>query len=266
MARPGWRVASACEVGTAHVNSKTPCQDSAAHAVIRSKEGPVLVVVVCDGAGSAAHSDIGSWLASTTFVELVEVHFAKGGRLRQIDRQTVLDWIGLTVERLAARAAEDFTELKDYSCTLLAAIVGNKTAAFAQIGDGAIVVSHGDADGWSWVFWPQHGAYANETHFITSSSLPESLEFTLAERAIHEFAVFSDGIERMVLHGASKAVNDSFFDQMFVPVRASSARGLDEKLSEKLRAYLGSATVNTRTNDDKTLVMATRRLHEKVQA
>ena len=59
------------------------------------------------------------------------------------------------------------------------------------------------------------------------------MEFNLAPRRIDEFAIFSDGIERMVLHGPTEAVNDPFFDQMFVPVRASTAPGLDQKLSEK---------------------------------
>jgi hypothetical protein len=263
MARPSWRVALACEIGTSHAGSGTPCQDSAAHAIIRTKEGPVLVAVVCDGAGTAAHSEVGSWLASTTFVELVEVYFENGGRLTDISRETVVSWITNTAERLSARAREDGNVIKDYSCTLLAAIVGNEAAAFAQIGDGAIVVSHGEADGWSWVFWPQHGEYANQTVFVLSANAAEALEFSLAPRRIDEIAVFSDGIERMVLHGASKAVNDPFFDQMFVPVRASTSRGLDQKLSGKLKEYLGSAAVNAKTNDDKTLLMATRRPRKK---
>ena len=57
-----------------------------------------------DGAGSAAHSEIGSWLASTTFVELVEVHFESGGRLVDIGRDEVVGWIANTAERLTARA------------------------------------------------------------------------------------------------------------------------------------------------------------------
>jgi hypothetical protein len=190
MARPSWRVASACEIGTSHVGSGTPCQDSAAHVIIRTKEGPVLVVVVCDGAGSAAHSEIGSWLAATTFVELVEVHFENGGRLVDISSDKVVGWITNTADRLSARAREDGNPRKDYSCTLIAAIVGNEAAAFVQIGDGAIVVSHGEADGWSWVFWPQHGEYANQTVFVLSANATEALEFNLAQRRIDELALF----------------------------------------------------------------------------
>ncbi len=253
-----WRIVAACEVGTSHLMSGTPCQDSVAHSVICTSDGPVLIAVVCDGAGSAEHSEIGSWLAATTFVELVRMHFEGGRALVEIDRQKMEAWIACTAERLVKRALDDGHLPQDYSCTLLAAIIGTNFAVFAQIGDGAIVVSHGDADGWSWVFWPQHGEYANQTIFVLSATAQDNMEFNLIERPIDEFAIFSDGIERMVLHNVTKAVNDSFFTQMMLPVRASSANGLDHGLSEKLKSYLGSSPVNSRTNDDKTLFLATR--------
>jgi hypothetical protein len=264
MPRQSWRVASACEIGTSHMSSGTPCQDYVAHRIVRAKGGHVFVSVVSDGAGSAKHSEIGSWLTSSTFIELVELYFESGGRVVDIDRDRVVSWIVAITERLIEKARYDGNDPKDYSCTLIAAIIGPHAAAFAQIGDGAVVVSHGEADGWSWVFWPQHGEYANQTTFVLSENALATLEFSVAPRRIDEFAMFSDGIERMVLHAATKAVNDAFFEQMFIPVRASKARGLDQKLSEKLKIYLGSAAVNARTNDDKSLLMATRRPRTKV--
>jgi len=254
-----WRVASASEIGTSHISSELPCQDYCEHRIIRSHEGQIMISVVCDGAGSAAHSDIGAWLAATTIVEFAEVYFEGGGRLFDIDRQTMASWIEQTAQRLLDRADADGNPAGDYACTLLVAIVGLKGAVFAQIGDGAIVVSHGEEDGWNWVFWPHHGEYANQTVFILSKNAVEAMQFELAPRRIDEFAVFSDGIERMVLHAATKSVNDKFFDHMLGPVRLSRSRGNDRALSDQLKSYLGSAAVNARTNDDKTLVLATRR-------
>jgi hypothetical protein len=60
-------------------------------------------------------------------------------RYVDIGRETVAGWITRTAERIAGRAREDGNTFKDYSCTLLASVVGNEAAAFAQIGDGAIV-------------------------------------------------------------------------------------------------------------------------------
>lgn len=261
-----WRIASACEIGTSHAKSGLPCQDSVAHSIVRTKNGNVFISVVSDGAGSAAHAEIGSWLAATTFVELVEVYLETGGRLIDVDRLKVVSWIEATRACLKRRAHDDGNALEDYYCTLIAAIVGPSAAVFAQIGDGAVVVSHGEADGWSWVFWPQHGEYANQTTFLLSANATEALEFTLAPRRIDELAMFSDGIERMVLHSATKTVNDAFFEQMLAPVRASKSHGLDQKLSKGLKTYLGSTSVNARTDDDKSLLMATRRSSVKAAA
>jgi len=54
-------------------------------------------------------------------------------------------------------------------------------------------------------------------------------------------------------------VFEPFFDKMFPAVRALPESGLDEKLSEALAKYLDSPAICQRTDDDKTLVLATRR-------
>lgn len=131
MPRRTWRVAAACEIGTSHIKSGLPCQDSVAHSIVRTKRGNIFVSVVSDGAGSAAHSAIGSWLAATTFVELVEVYLGKGGQLIDIDRPRVVSWIEATRARLIERARDDGNAPRDYSCTLIAAIVGPSAAVFA---------------------------------------------------------------------------------------------------------------------------------------
>jgi hypothetical protein len=79
---------------------------SVAHSIVRTKRGNVFISVVSDGAGSAAHSEIGSWLAATTFVDLVEVYLETGGRLIDIDRQKVVSWIEGTRARLIERARD----------------------------------------------------------------------------------------------------------------------------------------------------------------
>jgi hypothetical protein len=265
MVRPSWRIASASEIGTSHIGSGTPCQDSAAQEVIETAEGPVLAAVVCDGAGSAAHSEVGSQLASASIIECVREHFGMGGLLADIDRDLMVGWILRAADQLIEQANEQGHNPKDYACTMLAVVAGEEGAVFAQIGDGAIVVSRGEEDGWLWVFWPQHGEYANQTVFILSVNATDSLEFGYEPHRIDEIAVFSDGIERMVLHAETKSVNDAFFNQMFAPVRASTTDGVNPALSEMLKGYLGSAIVNARTNDDKTLIMATRRPREIVR-
>jgi hypothetical protein len=265
MKRPPWRVALASTIGTSHIGSGTPCQDSALHRELKTDNGPVMVVVVSDGAGSAAYSDVGSRLATETLLELIAHYFENDGRLEAIDRQQAIAWVGQTAEALVACAKENGHSIRDYACTLLGAIVGEKSAAFLQIGDGAIVVKPHSEEGWSYIFWPQHGEFANTTNFIISPNALDILEFEYDPWELDELAMFSDGIEILVLHEASKSVHDPFFDAIFPPVRASVAIGLDSKLSEGLEKYLGSPKICERTDDDKTLVLATRRPWEPTE-
>lgn len=253
-----WRIASASAIGTSHISVGKPCQDNAVHCLLDGLEGQVLTAVVCDGAGSATYSDVGAWLASQTLLELAFVHFSEQGTLSQIDREKALVWVSEIAERISAHADGLNHSAKDYACTLLAAILGPDSAVFLQIGDGAMVVSHGQEDGWSYVFWPQHGAYANTTNFVTSPGLTDLLEFEFAPRRIEEVALFSDGLENLVLHHATRSVHQPFFDAMFPAVRGSCSRGEDVELSSGLKAYLMSPLICERTDDDKSLILATR--------
>jgi Protein phosphatase 2C len=252
-----WRFAWAAVEGTSHTASGAPCQDSAAAEVLDTSEGSVLVGVICDGAGSAAHADVGAWLGSRTLVELVELHFEGGGTLEGIDRDLASHWVERVVEALGADAAAHGRDLRDYACTLLAAVVGRDSAAFFEIGDGAIVISRGEDD-WCYVFWPQHGEFANTTNFVVSPDARHLIEFAFAPERIKELALFSDGLENLVLHQATRAVHEPFFRQMLAPVRRVEAPGLAEKLSVDLASYLRSPRVCERTDDDKSLILASR--------
>jgi hypothetical protein len=255
----GWRIASASVLGTSHARLGTPCQDSHVIKLFTDKDGEdVLVVVVSDGAGSASKAEIGSWLTCSTVAEAAEVYLLDGGKVREVGLDIAQSWISMVQQAVGFRA-EDYGDVpRDYACTMLVAVVGSDAAAIMQVGDGATVVSDDD-NGWCWVHWPQHGEFANTTNFVTEPRAEEKLAFDLCQCRIEEIAVFSDGIERLVLHEATKTVFASFFDQMFPAVRALQHEGWDASLSEILRSYLDSETINERTDDDKTLVLATRR-------
>lgn len=253
-----WRLASAVSRGTSHEASNSPCQDHASCRVLQTAEGAVLVAVVCDGAGSAAHAEVGAWLAVETMIELVELHFEEGGRLADVDLACGRAWLARVADTLTRDAAAQRRAIRDYACTLLVAVVGEESAAFLQIGDGAIVISRGEDDDWSYVFWPQHGEFANTTNFVVSRDAPDLLEFAYVPEALHELSLFSDGLENLVLHHATKTVFEPFFRQMIAPVRKVIEPGLDARLSSDLAGYLASPRVCERTDDDKSLILASR--------
>lgn len=255
---PHWRIAAASSIGTSHLGSGLPCQDAHRHRLIRSVAGEFLVTVVSDGAGSAAHSDIASSMTVAFFAEAAESFIAEGGKVSELDRHHFQGWLAGLIVQIEARAAELGHSVRDYACTLLVAFVAQDAAAFMQLGDGAIVVSHGTEDGWSYIFWPQHGEYANTTNFVVSPNATELFEFEMAPRRIDELALFSDGIEKLVLHDASKSVHGPFFDRMFPPVRSAFTAKAQLELSAGLERYLASPAICERTDDDKTLVLASR--------
>src|ERR1043166_1454296 len=104
MSSANWRIALASAIGTSHESTCSPCQDSAAVTIIDSNQGPVLLAAVSDGAGTAAHSDIGSSLSVHTFTALVKSFFDRGQTLADIDQDVARQWVRQTADQLASVA------------------------------------------------------------------------------------------------------------------------------------------------------------------
>lgn len=263
MTAASWRYAFASVLGAAHRANGLPCQDSGDCAVIyRADRSPVLVAVASDGAGSASRSQEGSRLACESFVQFIGALVGQGGSASDVTRDFVVRWLRSFIREIEA-VAEKAGELpREYACTFLAAVIDHSAAAFSQVGDGAIVISDPDArDEFSWMFWPQHGEYANQTHFASLPDAEKHLDYDLllCERgAIDEVVLFTDGIERMVLDLAAQAVHGPFFRAILPPLRHRPA-GFSLGYSEQLAAFLAGPGVASRGDDDKTIVVATRR-------
>lgn len=257
MEQVGWRIAAATVVGTSHIRANTPCQDSHEIRLLPSNEGEVLLLVASDGAGSAPHSDRGSKLACLELVKLAQ-HFLKNeGRVATLTKPAVHEWLEAVANAIGILANQDGNTIREYACTLLGCLISSTHAAYFQVGDGAMVVRSGEEE-WSYVFWPQHGEFINTTHFLTDPSSLENFEYDMRADAIEEIAVFTDGIESLVLHYASQTVHAPFFNRIFSPVRSIEQTGQNAEISDKLGAYLESDAICQRTDDDKTLLLASR--------
>src|SRR5262249_26240874 len=106
------------------------------------------------------------------------------------------------------------------------------------------------------VFWPQSGEYVNMTSFLTDQDFEERLEFCSWADSVDEIALFSDGLQMLALHYAEQAAYRPFFVPLFKRLRESGAA---KELEVSLLRFLESPRVNERTDDDKTLIIATRR-------
>ena len=254
-----WRYAYASVAGTSHEKTGSPCQDAGSCRVVEaSGGGPVLLAMASDGAGSARRSEEGARLAVALFLDDFGAACRERG-IAAIDRAFVLAWLTKLRRRIAARAARTGSRSSDFACTALAAVIADDRALFFQIGDGAIVVSgrRGRAD-YEWVFWPQHGEFANTTNFVTQRDAANALEIEIRPGPIEEVALFTDGIERLVLDLKGKTAHAPFFRPLFRWLAGTKPPAKDEA-SPSLMQYLGSKQVCDRTDDDKTLIMATRR-------
>lgn len=252
-----WRTACASVIGTSHVKTSSPCQDAGGCTVVRAVDGTeVLVAAVSDGAGTAPRSEAGSELAVSRFLNAFAEAAISDPQLQSIDQEFAERWLEFVQEAIARLADTDGRPISDYACTILGAVISTHGASYLQIGDGAIIVATEEPGEYNWIFWPQHGEYANSTYFLTQDTASEALMFEPGP-SVQQIAIFSDGIERLVLDMAARTVHSPAFRPIFHWLAGTAPDGAQEA-GQALASYLSSDHVNSRTDDDKTLVMATR--------
>jgi len=257
-----WKHVSASVVGTSHGLTGTPCQDNSVCRVFTLGDGSeVLVAVASDGAGSAQRAEEGSALACSLLIQEMEALFGPDseGNLSEITNEFLTSWLVSFQREVTIRAEHEELSARDFACTLVAAIIGEQSAVFAQIGDGVIVVpSNEEPDDYCYVFWPQKGEYANETYFATDPEAHTRLQYDHVPRRIDEVAVLTDGIQNLALHYQTQSAHNPFFRPVFAWLRPASENEID-RFTASLATYLASEKVNQATDDDKTLILATRR-------
>jgi hypothetical protein len=211
-----------------------------------------LVACVADGAGSAKYSDAGSAIACQTVVECAVRHHQQHDTLENLTADIVRAWIGEARDRISQNALARECEIREFATTLLVAIALREQSFFFQIGDGAMIAGRGGVFGV--VFWPQSGEYANSTNFLTMPDFDSRIEAAHVSGPLDELALFSDGLERLALVFDRQTPHLPFCQPLFQGVR--SATNLDA-LSNDLRRFLQSSAVNNRSDDDRTLLLAT---------
>ena len=249
----GWKYIAASVIGTSHTKSPDGvCQDSHLCEYFEATER--LVCAVCDGAGSASQALVGSQNACDVVRRLVSDAPSEEIHTREFALK-VLSEIKSTIADIAS--VESFVS-RDYACTLLAAIVCNGKTTFWQIGDGAICFRYSGDEKYVYAFWPDKGEYANTTYFVTDTNAEAELEVDNVDSEVEDLALFSDGLERLILNFQTQEVHGKFFSGLFPHLYvAQSGRAID--LESRLRAFLDSERVNDKTDDDKTLILATTR-------
>jgi hypothetical protein len=180
-------------------------------------------------------------------------HFSKTNVLPS--DEDIDTWFDSTRDLIGAVARRHCRELRDFAATAVCVMSTGSQTVIAHVGDGCAVLCEADSGRWIAPSWPQHGEYAATTYFVTDANSLQ-LRITRPATEVKAFAVFSDGIERLALDFASRQPSQGFFDKIAAPISSSTLIGRNADLSRSLKTYLGGSTVNSRTDDDKSLVVA----------
>lgn len=212
-----------------------------------------VVLIASDGAGSATHSHVGADAACGSFVNAVLKSIDGCEDLAQLSDDAIESWVSQAIQGVADAAAVTDTPLRQLACTLVAVVTSPTHCISLHIGDGGIVARRGDAI--EVLSWPEQGEYANTTHFVTDADALQRLRVTRTTEPVSDLAVFTDGLQGLLLDFAKSSAHDPFFQQMFGALRALPNEQL-ETFSSSLAEWLASESVCRRTDDDKTLLLA----------
>lgn len=260
-----WWIVGASVAGTSHLKNGQGCDDASDYCQLPDGS---LVIAVADGAGSSSRSAEGA--AHTVRVALSTALTLLSQQPALTSAEQWLEMLGAVVtsvrtslEELAVGSVihpdsqlietQELTTsgLRDLATTLLLTVVTSQWIAAAQIGDGAVVVQYADGTMHA-LTEPDHGEYINETSFITEDDYLNHLQYKALQIRVRSVALLTDGLQMLALD----VVTNTPYEPFFVPLFRFAAEA--DAPQAKLKDFLESERVCSRTDDDKTLVLAVR--------
>lgn len=252
-----WKIIGQSVIGTSHIHAGKTCEDAIHYKVIPiDKENEALICFVSDGAGSAKYAAKASEESVLKGVELAEKMIIEG---IDISEPNLLVLAEQVYDHLNGLAEIEKVPKNEFSCTLLGFICLPSRTGFIQIGDGAIVRSD-ESEHLTIIWWPHNGEYQNMTTFLIDNPNLPNLKTKIIEEPIVEFGIFTDGLQMLTLNNETESVHQPFFNNLFPLLRRAKEPEHISILNNRLIDYLSSDTINCRTDDDKTLLLATKRV------
>lgn len=267
----GWRSAWAKVAGSSHVQRGVGCDDAIAVDVLEVDGRAWWFCVICDGAGSATNGAEGAYLAcnqtkaswsdwvakrnqSIDQTNQNDLSESASNPTRSVSKEMTL-WAEQAQRAIFARAESKNMHPRDFACTWLCVIASNDAINVAQIGDGSVVFQENDL--WKVAIWPIQGEYANATNFLSEKDALEKIHEFHHQSAIGTIIGFSDGLQRLALQYNEKKAFQGFLNPLMNSFNSTSIGG-EQHWADQFAVWLNSAQVNSRTDDDKTFVIARR--------
>lgn len=246
-----WQAFGASVQGVGHKRLKLPCQDACHWQVLPS--GGV-ICAVADGLGSSAKAEVGAEIVITVVV--AELNQSLPTLEEQPSEEAIAKILCAAVQSarsaLEQRATDCSVPLHEFATTLLVACSTDTWSGIAQIGDGAIVGYWRDGR-LECLSLPQHGEYINETIPLTADNALSRLDVKSWQAPLAALALFSDGLQSLAINLQQGSPHPPFFTPFFTALQQPLN---SEAISKQLAAFLDSERVCSRTDDDKTLVIA----------
>lgn len=244
-AAPAWRVVAAAVAGESHARSGFPCQDACGW---RERPDGTLVAAVSDGAGSAPLGDVGARTAVAAALAVLEA------APDPLSPETLDATLAAAIAAVHAAAAAAGREPRELAATLIVAAAAADRAAAVQVGDGAAVIVAPDGAAHA-LTRPPVGEHVNDTVFLVSPAAFEGAQRAAWRAApLRALVLLSDGLQRLALRMPAGDPHGPFFAPLVAFAAGAGADG-----SAELAAFLAGPRVASRSDDDRALVVATRR-------
>ena len=248
-----WNVIGHSSTGTAHLASGRGCEDALQFAIVPDLDDrDVLIFCASDGAGSAKFAAMAAEFTTGKTMEALTTFAITGRKVTEADIYRTMEDV---YQGLVLLSSLQEAELSEYSCTVLGGIVSPNRTVFFQLGDGAIITRDG-SNQYKTVWWPFEGEYLNATHFVVDDPRFGNLKVQISGEPTSELCVITDGLQMLSLNTETKSAHQPFFSDLFNHLRQASRLEQITALQNELAEFLDSDRVNSRTDDDKTLLLA----------
>lgn len=276
-----WFIVSESVIGKTHVTNSTLCQDNHFNKILSNGWG---IAVICDGAGSAENSHIGSaFVAKEAIPRYFEELIANRDWTNASSLPTQAEW-EIEAKKVLVSANGALRILADdqkitfssLACTVIVALYSPLGILVTHIGDGRAGYCN-ELGEWSSILKPHKGEEANQTIFITSGGWASDEHFMMSGVSVPEsrviegkptcFALLSDGCE---YHSFQCSMMDSdgqwtdpnqpypkFFNPIVETLRKIAiSKGPSVDIQDSWKNFLEAGTDGLKNEpDDKTMII-----------
>ena len=254
-----WQAISRSVMGTSHQQQQLPCQDFGGDRIVDQ----IMIGAVADGAGSAQQAELGAKIAVTTALNYLAAT-EEWLQRRQQSWQTLATvpspqqahkLFAKTVEKVRSaldrHATSHHHAVDDLACTLLMFLATPNWMMAMQIGDGFIVIRPHQQD-YQLLFQPDKGEFVNQTTFVTSAAALTAMQVRVITAPQSFICAATDGLERVAIRLSDWSPFPPFFKPLEEYIEETAHPELED---DYLMQFLTSDRLNTRTDDDKTLLL-----------